>query len=457
MQATSTRPVVVEPGGDQVAAHVGLHTLGRFADALGLGSALSAAIPTKGGRLLLHDRGKVVVQMMLVLAGGGEACTDIEFLRAQPELFGEVPSDSTVYRTFTEDLTPEVVEKMHAVMAEVRAKAWRRARLTRGSDPVVLDIDSTLVEIHSENKADTAPTYKGGFGFHPMLCFADATGEMLSGILRPGNAGANDASDHLGVLDAAIAALPAEIAAGHSEDDDGTQARRGIVVRADSAGASAGFVWGCWDRDVRFSVTARTNVQVTRAISAIANDPTAWHRARRQNGKIRKGAAVADASAFVDLSDWPPGTRLIIRREPLHPGAQQSLFPDLEFRYVGFYTDRAGARVALDVFHRAHAHVEDDIAWLKGSGLERYPFTSFAANSAWMAVVGMAGALVRWFQHLCLSGALATAEPKALRWRIWHAPARLVRSGRSHIMRILETWPDAEAILGARRRIARLT
>lgn len=197
MQVTSTRPLVVEPGGDQVAAHVGLHTLGRFADALRLGPALSEAIPA-GGRVLVHDRGKVVLQTMLVLAGGGEACTDIEHLRAQPELFGEVPSDSTVYRTFTQDLTPEVVDQLQAGIAEVRAKVWRRAGLTRGSDPVVVDIDSTLCEIHSENKEDTAPTYKGGFGFHPMLCFADATGEALSGLLRPGNAGANDAEDHLG-------------------------------------------------------------------------------------------------------------------------------------------------------------------------------------------------------------------------------------------------------------------
>ena len=226
MNANSTRHVVVEPGGEQVAAHVGLHSLGRFADAMALGEALSAAIPTNG-RVLLHDRGRVVLQTMLMLAGRGEACTDIEYLRAQPELFGEVPSDSTVYRTFTDDLTPEVVELLQAGFAAIRAKAWRRSKLTRGSDPVVLDIDSTLCEIHSENKENTAPTYKGGVGFHPMLCFADATGEALSGLLRPGNAGANDAEDHLAVLDAAIAALPPEIAAGHHEDDDG----RGIAGR----------------------------------------------------------------------------------------------------------------------------------------------------------------------------------------------------------------------------------
>ncbi len=71
-----------------------------------------------------------------------------------------------------------------------------------------MDIDASLVEIHSENKTGTAPTYKGGFGFGPMFCFADATGEALAAILRPGNAGANSIADHLTVLDAAVAQLP---------------------------------------------------------------------------------------------------------------------------------------------------------------------------------------------------------------------------------------------------------
>ena len=62
---------------------------------------------------------------------------------------------------------------------------------------MILDIDASLVEIHSENKDGTAPNFKGGFGFHPMFCFADATGEALAAGLRPGNAAANDAADNL--------------------------------------------------------------------------------------------------------------------------------------------------------------------------------------------------------------------------------------------------------------------
>ncbi len=91
------------------------------------------------------------------------------------------------------------------------------------------------------------------------------------------------------------------------------------------------------------------------------------------------------------------------------------------------------------------------------AGLERFPFTDFDANSAWLAQVGFAADLVRWFQLLCLRGDLRQAEPKALRWRLWHAPARLVRSGRRTILRVLDSWPDANPLLGAYRRMALFT
>jgi hypothetical protein len=457
MKATSTRRVVVEPGGEQVVAHVGLHALGAFADQLGLGAALSARIPANAEQARVHDRGKVMVQAMLMLAGGGESCADIEYLRAQPDLFGEVPSDSTLYRTFTDDLDPETVAGLKEGFAEVRAEVWRRAKLAKGTDPVVLDLDASLVEIHSENKEGTAPNYKHGFGFHPMFCFADATGEALSALLRPGNAGANTVADNLGVLDEAVAALPEQIAVGHRPGDDPEMVRRPIVARADAAGTTYGFVWGCYERDIGFAVTARSNAQIHEAISKIVEDKARWRRARSQDGAVRKGSAVAEVTDLVDLSAWPPGTRLIIRREPLHPGAQQTLFPSLDHRYWGHYTDQRGKPVERDRFMRAHAHVEDHIGRLKDSGLLRFPFADLDANQAWLAEVCFAADLVRWFQLLCLTGALAVAEPKTLRWRLWHAPARMLRSGRQTIVRILDGWPDADAILRAHWRVVRLT
>ena len=158
METTSTLPVVVESGGDQVVGHVGLHALGDFADRLGLGEHLSERIPIPSERAPVHDRGKVLVHSALMLAGGGESCADIEHLRAQTDLFGHVASDSTVYRTFHE-ITPEVRSAIAGGFAEVRFDVWRRTSVTKGKGPIYLDIDASLIQIHSENKEETGPNY----------------------------------------------------------------------------------------------------------------------------------------------------------------------------------------------------------------------------------------------------------------------------------------------------------
>ena len=229
MDCSSTCDVRVTGGGDQVAAHGGLFVLGRFCDALGLGAALSSAVPHTGERAPVHDRGKVLVHALLMLAGGGEACSDIEHLRAQRVLFGEVASDSTLYRTLS-GLGPDVVKALLEAAAGVRAGVWDRRGDMSGPDPVVLDIDSTLVEVHSENKDRAAAHFKGGFGFHPMLC-ATEHGEPLSIMLRPGNAAANSITDHICVLDAAVAQLPEAAAAGHREGDEPLSAAAGADAR----------------------------------------------------------------------------------------------------------------------------------------------------------------------------------------------------------------------------------
>jgi hypothetical protein len=135
VNANSTVAVVVEGGGEQVVAHVGLHALGSLADRLGLGESLSCRVPAP--RLRLHDRGKVLAQTMLMLAGGGEACSDIERLRAQPSLFGAVASDSTLYRTLR-SIDAAALEGLWEAMAETRTQVWRRSSATRGNAPVVL-------------------------------------------------------------------------------------------------------------------------------------------------------------------------------------------------------------------------------------------------------------------------------------------------------------------------------
>ena len=178
MNGNSVRNVTVEGGGQQVVGHVGLHVLGSFADRLGLGEALSEAVGWKGPGVPLHDRGKVLTHAMLMLAGGGECCADIEFLGSQGRLFGGVCSDSTVYRTFTETLDGPAVARAREAVARIRSQVWTRSVSTTGTGPVILDLDASLVEIHSENKEGTADELQGRVRLSPgvLLCRRDRRG-----------------------------------------------------------------------------------------------------------------------------------------------------------------------------------------------------------------------------------------------------------------------------------------
>lgn len=263
-------------------------------------------------------------------------------------------------------------------------------------------------------------------------------------------------TDHITVLDTAISQLPPTIAAGHHRNDDADLATRDVVVRADSAGCTQGFLAACRERNIGFYVTARSNAGVSEAIFD-AIGVGASIPAQDRDGKPRTDdAAVCELTSLIDDPNLPSGTRLIVRREPLHPGAQRSLFPSFDYRYWGFYTDQPGTPTELDATMRAHAHVEQHIARLKDSGLCRFPFRSFDANQAWLQIVTLAADLVRWFQLLCLPASWADARPKRLRWALFHTPGRLVRTARQTIVRIIDTWPTAGALAHAYQRINQL-
>jgi hypothetical protein len=291
-----------------------------------------------------------------------------------------------------------------------------------------------------------------------MFCFADGTGDTLAAILRPGNAGANTVADHVTVLDQAISQLPEPIARGHRTADDPDLVARDVIVRADSAGCTEGFLAACRQRNVGFYVTARSNTQVTAAIDDAEGIEGVRLPAVGRDGQPRTdGAAVVELTSLIHDPKLPEGTRLIVRREPLHPGAQRSLFPSMDYRYWGFYTDQDGDPVDLDATMRAHAHVEQHIQRLKDSGLCRFPFTDYTTNQAWLMAVTLAADLLRWFQLVCLPGPWRNARPKTLRWSILHAPGRLIRTARQHIVRIIDNWPTADVLLHAYRRINLIT
>ncbi|MEU9851649.1 IS1380 family transposase [Streptomyces sp. NPDC047985] len=460
MHTTASRPkLVVSADGDGVVSHAGSRLLADLADATGLTTAFTDALRHLRPRGTGHAPGRVAVDVAVMLADGGEAIADLALLRDQAEVFGPVASTPTAWRLLA-GIDPTALSALRTARATARETAWLQAAETGSGIPaaraggchlpgLVLDLDATLVTCHSE-KEQAAPTYKRGFGYHPLLCFLDNTGEALAGILRPGNAGANTAADHITVLDAALAQIP-----------DAHRHGTPILIRADSAGGAKAFLAhlrALRTRGIRtsFSVGYPVTEPVRRAIRALPEH--LWHPALEQDGTLRKGAQVAELTGMVDLDGYPDGTRIIVRRERPHPGAQLSLFDlDEGMRHQVFLTDTPygeGSVQHLEVRHRAHARIEDRIRCGKTTGLGRFPSRHFHVNQAWLELSLAAADLLAWTQTLLLDGELATAEPKKLRYRLLHTAARITRGGRRLRLRIAATWPWRHELINA---FARLT
>jgi hypothetical protein len=169
-----------------------------------------------------------------------------------------------------------------------------------------------------------------------------------------------------------------------------------------------------------------------------------------------KQGEVAEATDLIDLSGWPEGSRLIVRRERPHPGAQLSFTDSGGHRFQAILTDRAGDAAELERDHRARARCEDRIRCAKAMGLELLPFSDFAMNAVWLELVLIAGALVAWADTLLLRGELSDLEPKRLRYRALHTAGRLAFHARRATLRLERRWPWAEDLAAAFTRLREL-
>jgi hypothetical protein len=295
--------VEVTPDGEGLVSHAGAALVVELADRVGLTGALSAAMADTRERRSAHDPGRVVRDVAVMLADGGDCVTDMDAYRGQERLFGPRASETTTHRVL-KSIDERLLDRIRAARAEARSRVWGA-----GARPetITLNIDATLVSAHSDKQL-AAGTYKHGYGFHPICCYLDETGEALAVILRPGNAGSNTAEDHFQVLGLALEQLPAE-------DLD-----REILVRADIGGATHAFTADCRDANIRFSVGYELSATVRAAILELPEP--AWVQAVEPGGAARDGAWVAELTEHLDLSAWPAGSRLICRRERPHPGAQ---------------------------------------------------------------------------------------------------------------------------------------
>jgi len=422
-------------------SHAGSALLAQVADTLGLTRGLSRRLVGLKQRRRGHNPGRVIRDIAVMLADGGECVSDLGTVREQEALFGKVASDSTAFRVIDRIASePGMLDALRAVHARARARFWELhgapARLT-------IDVDATLITAHSE-KEKAAGNYKGGYGFHPLQAYLDETREALGGLLRPGNAGSNTADDHVAVLDRALAQIPAQYAESLE-----------ILVRADSAGATHGLIDDCREGNMRFSVGYELTESVRSAILEIPTD--AWVGALDPDGSPRNNGEVAEITDHVDLAAWGDDARLIVRRERPHPGAQLSFTDHDGYRFQAILTDQADQDIAvLECRHRQHAHVEDRIRDDKDTGLSKFPFQEFALNEVWLEVVMLAHDLIVWTQALLLTGQLAKAEPKRLRYQLLHVAGRLAFSGRRAKLHLQDTWPWAAELLAAFQRLKTL-
>jgi Transposase DDE domain group 1 len=463
VKATGARPkIIVSADGRGVVGHAGARLLADVAEATGLtaacGEALAGLRQRRGG----HDPGRVVVDLAVMLADGGEAISDLAVLRDQPALFGPVASDPTAWRLLAA-LDRGVLGRLDQARAVARETAWAQRVDTHGAFPettaagqsvpgLVLDLDASIVICHSEKEAAT-PTWKRSFGYHPLFCFLDNTREALPGMLREGRAGSNTTADHVTVLDQALAQIPDPYRHGVP-----------VLIRSDPAGCTHGFlahIRGLREQgvDARFSVGVAITEPIRQAI-AHAKQHGDWIPALDGDGQPRDGADICELTGLVPDDGYPAGTRFIVRRERPHPGAQLSLFDTIDgMRHQVMATDTPpghGSIQFLEARHRGHARVEDRIRCGKDTGFGRFPSRVFAINQAWLQLALTGIDLLAWTQLLILDGELAAAEPKKLRYRLLHVAARLTRTARRTTLRIATTWPWATDLATAFGRLAAL-
>jgi hypothetical protein len=429
----------VEADAEGLVSRSGTALVAELAARLGLTAELSQALSHLTRRRPLHPPGRVICDLATMLIDGGDCVLDLGALADQPDLFGEVASHSTASRVLH-----ALGESERGALRQARAGARERAWAAGARpDEIVLDFDAHLLECHTE-KEGGAPHRKGGFGFHPLCCWLDGTGEALAGVLRAGNAGANDADDHVRVLDLALRQLP----------EDARQDWN-LLARADTAGATHKFAGALRERRIRFSLGYPVKEHIGQAAVSLAK--RRWKPALDADGKPRDGAWVAELTDLVDLSGWPDGTRLICRKERPHPGAQLR-FTDLDgHRYQCFITDQKTRSLAkLELRHRLHARVEDRVQEATELGLGRLPFQALEPNQAWFELVLLAQDLLAWLRALVLDGQLALAKPKRLRHRLLHVAGRLTRTARRRTLHLPRAWPWAAELIAAFARLRML-
>jgi Transposase DDE domain group 1 len=466
------RNLSVAADAEGLVGHAGAVLLRKLADQCGLTSALGAALG-RAGKFPLVDRGMALVSMAVAITLGATSMADIALLAHHEPVFGAAPSDTTVRRTL-ELADARTLDKVARARAGVRAHVWSLVCARPGGFPwlaiagkvlagwLVIDLDATLITAHSD-KEGAAPTFKMGYGFHPLAAWCSNTRECLAMLLRPGNAGSNTFADHLTVLTAALRQIPARM-------------RSKLLVRVDGAGASHELIKHLLSlssrrRTVLFTCGWAITGSDEQAIGLLP--AAAWQSAVDQDGVVQDDKHVAEITHLLSrAAGWPAGLRWIVRRtKPSRRQARNltAFEKATGWRYSIIVTNipAAGGIPGVpgshhaqftDVLHRQHAVVEDGVRTAKSMGLRNLPSKTWQVNCGWVLAANIAADLAAWTRLLGLydQEELKDAEPGTLRYRLLSLPARLVRHARARVLKISLTWPWKDAFLACWQRLCTL-
>jgi hypothetical protein len=450
--------------GTGLVGHAGAVLLRKTAGLAGLTAQLSTALRKKGTSPAF-DRGTVLVSLAAAIALGATSMSDIALLAHLAPVLGDAPSGPTVRRALDLAGTAAALDKIARARAKARAHVWKLIEDTPAGFPwleiagktlagwLVIDMDATLVTASSD-KEGAAPTWKKGYGFHPLGAWLANTRESLAMLLRPGNAGSNTFTDHKEVLAAALRQVPARF-------------RSKILIRVDGAGASHDLVSHLLSlSSPRRKVLFTCGWMITAADEdAIRQVPAAaWKPGIAQDGSAEDDKDTAEITGLMTRAgNWPDGLRWIARRVKPSRRHLRNL-TDYEkktgWKYSITCTNIPDTGIAgvpgshhaqyLDTVHREHAVVETGgVRTAKAMGLRNLPSKTWQVNAGWVITANIAADLTAWIRLLgCHDDEeLRDADPDTLRYRIWHIPARLARHARQRTLGISPDWPWKEAFL----------